>query len=54
LLKKKNLNILIYSAGTGDWHIGEAPCKNSIQVASEHGIDISNYKAQQVSHGVWS
>lgn len=43
------LHLDIASAGTGDWHIGEAPCANSIKVAKEHGIDISKLKAQQVT-----
>ncbi|KAF5277268.1 hypothetical protein FQR65_LT16044 [Abscondita terminalis] len=34
------------SAGTGDWHIGQAPDHRSIAVAAKYGIDISNQKAQ--------
>lgn len=49
IAKQKNLNISIDSAGTGDWHIGEAPCANSVKVAQQNGIDISNYKARKVS-----
>jgi protein-tyrosine phosphatase len=48
LIKEKNLDISIDSAGTGDWHIGEAPCTNSIKVAKINGVDISNLKARQV------
>ncbi|WP_320035683.1 low molecular weight protein-tyrosine-phosphatase [Halarcobacter sp.] len=48
-IKQKNLNIKIESAGTGSWHIGEAPCENSIKVAKQNGIDISNQKARQVN-----
>lgn len=47
--KKNNLNIKIASAGTGSWHIGEAPCENSIKVAKQNGIDISKQKAQQIN-----
>ena len=46
---EKNLNISIDSAGTGDWHIGEAPCINSIKVAKQNGIDIASYKARKVT-----
>ena len=47
-LKEKNINLVIESAGTGHWHIGEKPCDNSIKVAKLNGVDISNQKAQQV------
>lgn len=46
-LKSKDLNIEIYSAGTGDYHIGEAPCENSIKIAKQNNIDISKYQARQ-------
>ena len=47
-IKEKNLNLIIESAGTGHWHIGEKPCENSIKVALLNGVDISNQKARQV------
>ena len=47
-IKEKNLNLVIESAGTGHWHIGEKPCDNSIKVALLNGVDISNQKAQEV------
>lgn len=47
-IKEKNLNLVIESAGTGHWHIGEKPCDNSIKVAKLNGVDISNQRAQQV------
>ena len=48
IVEKKNLNIEIDSAGTGNYHIGESPCPNSIKVAKLNGVDISNQKARQV------
>jgi len=48
IIKEKQLDIKVDSAGTGDWHIGDAPCDNSIKVASLNGIDISLQKARQV------
>ena len=45
--KKHQLNFQISSAGTGSWHIGNPPCENSILVAKQNGIDISNFKASQ-------
>ncbi len=47
-LKEKNISLVIESAGTGRWHIGEKPCDNSIKVAKLNGVDISNQRAQQV------
>jgi len=47
--KDLGVELLIDSAGTGDWHIGEPPCQNSIKVAKLHGIDISSLRARQVT-----
>ena len=49
IILEKNLDIKVDSAGTGDWHIGESPCDNSIKVASLHGIDISSQQGRQVT-----
>lgn len=48
--KEKGLDIKIDSAGTGNWHIGEKPCENSIKVAKINKIDISNQRARQVNY----
>ncbi len=42
------LDIDVDSAGTGDWHVGENPCLNSIKVAKNNGIDISYLVSRQV------
>src|SRR5574344_1863203 len=47
-INKNQLDILVASAGTGSWHIGEAPCENSIKVSLLNGVDISKQKARQV------
>lgn len=39
--KEHDLGWTIDSAGTSDWHKGEAPCDNSIKVAKNHQINIS-------------
>ena len=49
LIDERNLDITVDSAGTGDWHIGESPCENSIKVASLNGLDISQQKGRQVT-----
>ncbi len=47
-IKEKNLDLIVDSAGTGNWHEGENPCENSIKVAKLNGVDISKQKARQV------
>lgn len=47
IAKEYSLDIYVDSAGTGSWHVGESPCANSIKVAIDNGIDISNLKARQ-------
>lgn len=42
----KQLNWVVESAGTGDWHIGEAPDHRAIAVAKKYGIDISSQRAR--------
>lgn len=39
----------IDSAGTGHWHVGDAPDPRSIKIAKKYGIDISNQKGRQFS-----
>lgn len=50
LLEKENLteSFFVHSAGTGHWHIGEAPDIRTQQTAAKHGLDISQHKGQQV------
>jgi protein-tyrosine phosphatase len=49
LLKSKvdPKKVLVESAGTGDWHIGQLPDKRSIKVAEEHGLDITDQRGRQ-------
>ena len=49
IVKENSLDIVVDSAGTGDWHVGEAPCDNSVKVASNNGIDIASLRARQVT-----
>jgi protein-tyrosine phosphatase len=43
------LDVEVDSAGTGDWHLGKPPDRRAQAVASRHGIDISFYRARQVT-----
>jgi protein-tyrosine phosphatase len=43
------LDIEIDSAGTGDWHVGRPPDRRAIAIARRNGVDISDFKARQVT-----
>jgi protein-tyrosine phosphatase len=47
-IKSRKLDIIVDSAGTGDWHISCPPCENSQKIAKINGLDISSYQARQV------
>jgi len=47
-LTELQLDIVVDSAGTSDWHEGEHPCGHSITVAKVHGVDISQQKSRPV------
>jgi len=40
--------IVVDSAGTGAWHIGEPPDPRTIEVARDNGIDIAGQRARKV------
>ncbi len=42
------LDLIVDSAGTGDWHAGEPPDDRAIAVARRNGVDISGLRARQV------
>ena len=45
---ENNLDIVVESAGTGSWHVGEHPCPDSVKIAKMNGVDISKQIARQV------
>jgi protein-tyrosine phosphatase len=47
--KKQKLHYEIDSAGTSNWHEGEAPCTNSISIAQHHHIDISQQHSRTIT-----
>jgi protein-tyrosine phosphatase len=49
IVEQKGLHVKVSSAGTGSWHAGEPPCKNSIEVAHKNGVDISHLRASQIT-----
>ncbi|MEW5833378.1 MAG: low molecular weight protein-tyrosine-phosphatase [Campylobacterota bacterium] len=49
LIEQGGHGITVDSAGTGSWHVGEAPCAHSVTVARNNGVDISRLRARQVT-----
>lgn len=47
LVKEKNLSLVIDSAGTSDYHIGEAPDARTVANAKKNKIDLSPLRARQ-------
>lgn len=42
------VDMVVDSAGTGDWHVGSPPDRRAQAVAKRNGIDISGYRGRQV------
>jgi protein-tyrosine phosphatase len=43
------LDLIIDSAGTGNWHAGEPPDERARATARRHGVDLSGLRARQVT-----
>lgn len=41
------LAVTVDSAGTADYHVGEAPDPRAVRTARRHGVDISGYRGRQ-------
>jgi protein-tyrosine phosphatase len=46
--RQAGLELVIDSAGTGDWHVGNPPDRRAQAVARAHGEDVSMLRARQV------
>jgi len=46
-------SLMCDSAGTGPWHVGEAPDDRSQKVCRKHSIDISSHQGRQVTKQDW-
>ena len=42
-------DVVVDSAGTDGWHVGDPPDRRSIAVAKRHGVDLSNQRARRVT-----
>lgn len=49
LVNKKDLALFVDSAGTSNWHKGEEPCHNSIKIADQYNIDISQQQSRPIT-----
>ena len=47
MIQKEGLHWTTDSAGTGDYHVGEAPDKRAQRATKDRGIDISDLRARQ-------
>jgi low molecular weight protein-tyrosine phosphatase len=46
--RREGFEVVVDSAGTGDWHVGDPPDPRAQAVARENGSDISGLRARQV------
>jgi protein-tyrosine phosphatase len=49
IVNSENLELKVDSAGTSDWHKGEAPCAHSVKIAKQHDIDISEQRSRPIT-----
>jgi protein-tyrosine phosphatase len=51
LMRKKvadhNLDVVVDSAGTGDWHVGHAPDLRMLETAKRNGVPINKLRGRQ-------
>ncbi len=43
--------VVVDSAGTGDWHVGQPPDPRAIATAARYGIDIGGLRGRQIDSG---
>lgn len=46
---RRGIDVIIDSAGTGNWHAGEPPDSRAMAAARKVGVDISSQRARQVA-----
>jgi protein-tyrosine phosphatase len=47
--QRENNRYHFESAGTGDWHVGGSADRRSASKAIEHGLNLSDHRAQQIT-----
>nr|WP_233165609.1 low molecular weight protein-tyrosine-phosphatase [Pedobacter sp. ASV12] len=53
LVNEQHLDWQIASAGTGSWHVGQAPDSRSIAIAQNFGYDISAQRARHFNKAMF-
>jgi protein-tyrosine phosphatase len=48
-VERLGIDVAIDSAGTGDWHVGHPPDRRAVAVAQRNGVDISHFRAREVT-----
>jgi protein-tyrosine phosphatase len=46
-VERAGMDIVVDSAGTGDWHVGEPPDPRTVRAAKQRGYDLSSLRARQ-------
>jgi protein-tyrosine phosphatase len=49
--RRRDLDLIVDSAGTGNWHAGEPPDPRAVATAARNGVDIRALRARQVTRG---
>lgn len=49
IVNDQDLSLLIDSAGTSNWHEGEAPCEHSIEIAEQYYVDITEQRSRPIT-----
>ncbi len=49
ILEKEGLNLVVDSAGTSNWHEGEAPCAHSVKIGRQNNVDISRQRSRPIT-----
>lgn len=47
--KLQSVSMIVDSAGTSDWHVGQAPDERAQSVAAKHGVDIGHMRGRKVT-----
>lgn len=47
--EKAGLAVTVDSAGTADYHVGEAPDPRAIRTAAKFGVEIAGYRGRQIA-----
>ena len=49
IVNNSDLSLIIDSAGTSNWHEGEAPCEHSVTIANQYNVDITSQRSRPIT-----